>query len=77
MADAASKRIAIDDVVESAAAGVLRALSAREGAGRTGAVPSAVEFVKSGFIVDFLIRVGGNPGPIDVAKIGQLGAANR
>jgi hypothetical protein len=50
-------KIGIDDVVEQAAAGVLRALEART-AGRTA---SSADYVKSGFNVQFIIRAGGIP----------------
>jgi hypothetical protein len=44
-------KIAIDDVVESAAHGVLRALEARD-LGR-------IQVDRHGFVVDLIIRVGG------------------
>ena len=47
--------VAIEDVIHAAARGVLRALDARG----TGTVLSATELVRSGFIVDFVIRAGG------------------
>jgi hypothetical protein len=67
-------RIAVDDIVESAARGVLRALNAR----RVG----ATELVSSGFFVDIIIRAGGiraallaraelNPQPLPPQEIEQ------
>ena len=61
--------VTIDEVVESAARGVLRALDARgKGAKITSGVP---ELVRSGFAVEFIIRAGGrlaevalNPQPL-------------
>jgi hypothetical protein len=53
------RKIAVDEVVEAAAAGVLRALDAR-GAAKV----AAPELVKSGFNVDIIIRAGGFPGPL-------------
>ena len=50
------RKIAIDEVVESAAAGVLRALDARGVASKPVGVP---DLVKSGFNVDIIIRAGG------------------
>lgn len=51
-------RIAIDDVVEAATTGVLRALEARSISGR--------EFARdNGFFVKFDITAGGFPGPIE------------
>jgi hypothetical protein len=47
----AVSRIALDDIVESAARGVLRALDARRA--------SATELIGSGFFVDIVIRAGG------------------
>jgi hypothetical protein len=57
----ADEKIAIDDIVEAAARGALRALDAR----RTGdrAAGNTLELVRSGFVVDILIRCGGIPGP--------------
>jgi hypothetical protein len=68
MADSGMK-IGIDDIVEQATHGVLRAMEARKiAAGGT----SFRDLVASGYIVDFNIRVGGFPGPlVDIAK--QLG----
>ena len=67
-----ARKISIDEVVESAASGVLRALDARGGAGGVREI-NAPELVKSGFFVDFLIRCGGRPGPIDIVGGGTLG----
>jgi hypothetical protein len=57
-------RIAIDDVVEAATAGVLRALEARN--------ITASDFTRdNGFYVDVHVTAGAWPGPI--AKPGPLG----
>lgn len=54
----AQARIAVDDIVESASSGVLRALEARK--------VVAPEFTKdNGFFVQLIIWAGGWPGPID------------
>jgi hypothetical protein len=66
-----ARRISVDEVIESAASGVLRALESRASAGRQEL--SARELVKSGFFVDIMIRCGGFPGPIDVLGQKQLG----
>jgi hypothetical protein len=50
----ASPKVAVDDIVEAAAHGVLRALEAR----KLG-VASVADLVRSGFAVDFIIRAGG------------------
>jgi hypothetical protein len=51
--------ITLDEVVESAARGVLRALDARsQGVKAAGSVP---ELVRSGFSVEIAIRAGGRP----------------
>jgi hypothetical protein len=71
--------ITIDEVVESAARGVLRALDARgKGAKVAGSVP---ELVRSGFSVEFVIRCGGrlaevalNPQPLP-PRVGESGIA--
>lgn len=75
MANTEMRKIAIDEVVESAAAGVLRALDARAAAGGQGnafQASNAHELVKSGFFVDFIIRAGGIRGPIDIVGGGSL-----
>ena len=52
-------RIAIDDIVEAATDGVLRAMEARK--------INAPEFAsKAGFFVKFDLTCGGFPGPIDI-----------
>jgi hypothetical protein len=53
----ADEKIAIDDIVEAAARGALRALDARK-AGEI-AAGSTLELVNAGFIVDIVIRCGG------------------
>ena len=77
MAEAALRKIAIDEVVESAAAGVLRALDARSAAGKGSANLNVGELVKAGFFVDFIIRCGGYPGPIDILGRQQLGPSGQ
>jgi len=66
------RKIAIDDLVESAATGVLRALDARAAAGGGLEKIGIRDLVASGFFVDFLIRAGGKPGPIDIVGGGTL-----
>jgi hypothetical protein len=66
---AETHKIAIDDIVESAASGVLRALEARA-AGKPAATS---DLVKSGFNVNILIRCGGYPGPIEILGEQQQG----
>jgi hypothetical protein len=57
--------ITIDEVVESAARGVLRALDARrEGAEGLRVHDGTTDLVRSGFQVDFIIRAGGRLGDI-------------
>jgi hypothetical protein len=57
--------VTIDDVVEAATNGVLRALDARKAAHERAAAhpedPSATAMVRSGFYVDLHIRCGGFP----------------
>jgi hypothetical protein len=60
--------VTIDEVVESAARGVLRALDAR---GKADVTSGVRELVSSGFAVEFIIRAGGrlaevalNPQPL-------------
>lgn len=50
------KAVSIDDLFAASAAGVLRALNAREQA-------SGLDFVRSGFFVDIHIIAGGLIGP--------------
>jgi hypothetical protein len=52
-----AEKIGIDDVVEQAAAGVLRAMEARA----AGRAASTAEYVQSGFRVECVIRAGGYP----------------
>jgi hypothetical protein len=61
--------VTIDEVVESAARGVLRALDSRGEGARSGS--DAQQLVRSGFAVEFMIRCGGrlaeialNPQPL-------------
>ena len=66
MADDIQGRIALDEIVESASAGVLRALAARD--------VVAQEFTRrNGFSVRFVIEAGGFPGPIDQFRGGRQG----
>jgi hypothetical protein len=53
----ADEKIAIDDIVEAAARGALRALDARKEGGRS--IGNTLELVRSGFVVDIVIRCGG------------------
>lgn len=80
MDDKRIAKISIDEVVEAAAAGVLRALDARQaaagGAGTVRANLDVHELIRSGFFVDFVIRAGGNPFPVDIAG-GKLGGPER
>ena len=72
---AEASRIAVDEIVELAAAGVLRALDARSAAlsGKNARVVEMGDLVKSGFFVDIVIRAGGFPGPIDILGQKQFG----
>jgi hypothetical protein len=58
---------AVEDVVEAAAIGVLRALDARKKTGQRGPaeVADTAALVRSGFYVSVAIRCGGFPGPLD------------
>lgn len=59
---AQQSRIAIDDVVEAASLGVLRALESRKIGGR--------EFTQqNGFFVKFDLTCGGYPFPIDLGGV--------
>lgn len=69
---AEARKIAIDDVVEAAAAGALRALDARSSASKAREI-GINELVKSGFIVDIIIRAGGFPGPVNLPNAQQFG----
>jgi hypothetical protein len=53
----ADGKIAIDDIVEAAARGALRALDARQESGRS--IGNTPDLVRSGFVVDIVIRAGG------------------
>jgi hypothetical protein len=56
---------AIDDIMESVANGVLRALDARSGTGERQHGSSTTELLESGFNVSIVVRCGGYPhGPI-------------
>jgi hypothetical protein len=54
-----NERVTVDDIVEAAAKGALRALDARR-AGEQ-AVASTSDLVQSGFTVQIVIRAGGYP----------------
>jgi hypothetical protein len=68
------RKIGIDEVVEAAAAGVLRALDAR-GSASEARHSNIQDLVKSGFTVDFIIRAGGWLGghPISLPGLQQGG----
>jgi hypothetical protein len=71
MTEPQGSRITIDDLVESATQGVLRALEARSISGQ--------DFIRqNGFHVKFEITAGGFPGPIESLGRGsvQLPAGN-
>jgi hypothetical protein len=55
----ASERIAVEDIVEAAARGALRALDARRAS--EVAAGNAVDLVRAGFAVQVVIRAGGYP----------------
>jgi hypothetical protein len=59
--------VSVEDVVEVAAAGVLRALDARKKAAERGPVEctETAGLVRSGFYVSVVIRAGGFAGPLD------------
>jgi hypothetical protein len=58
--------ITVEDVVEAAATGVLRALDARKKAGQKAPAEPAdtLGLIRSGFFVSVAIRCGGFPGPL-------------
>jgi hypothetical protein len=59
--------VTVEDIMEAATNGVLRALDARRAGGKGAAADvsdrSVAGLVRSGFNVDFYIRAGGYPGP--------------
>jgi hypothetical protein len=64
--------VSIDDVIEAATNGVIRALDARK-TGHKGALTEVADvstagLVRSGFFVGFHIIAGGYPGPIPEAQ---------
>ena len=78
MSNNEARKISIDDVVESAASGVLRALDARAAAAGGVREVDTNSLVKAGFSVDFLIRCGGPFGPpIDILGRGSPGQPGR
>ncbi|MGG5818697.1 hypothetical protein [Falsiroseomonas sp. HW251] len=62
-------KIGIDDIVEQATHGVLRAMDARKVS--AGGI-NFRDLVAAGYTVDFNIRVGGRVGPIDIQQLGGL-----
>lgn len=70
MAATVEHKVSVDDIIESASHGVLRALEAR----RIGAANLTFkDFVSSGYQVELIIRVGGRPGPLSAGITPQLG----
>ena len=63
--------ITLDDVVEAAAQGVVRALDARKSGQKIlDKQPiGTAGLVRSGFFVDFRIRCGGYPFPVDQIEL--------
>jgi hypothetical protein len=60
-------KVAVDDIIESATHGVLRALEAR----KIGTANASVkDFVTAGYKVELIIRVGGFPGVPGPAPVG-------
>jgi len=54
---------AVEDIVEAATAGVLRALDARRAAAAGQEHLPTADLLRSGLFVDIRIRAGGFPGP--------------
>jgi len=73
--------VTVDDIVEAAANGVIRALEARK-AGQSNLETAAVmtsgvnitDLVSAGFFVSVTIRAGGIPGPLNVEQVGRMQA---
>jgi hypothetical protein len=61
---ASDNKVSIDEVVAAAAAGVLRALDARSAAGKQSSDIGVTDLIRSGFVVDVIIRAGGIPHPL-------------
>ena len=62
--------ITVDELIESAATGVLRAMNARAAGEKNAATHDAATLVQAGFVVDFHIRAGGiRPFPFSAATI--------
>jgi len=61
------QRIAIDDIVEAATVGVLRALESRK-------ISGEAFTQENGFFVRFAVYAGGFPGPIEIAPGVAAGA---
>lgn len=69
-----SAKIGVDDIVEAAAAGVLRAMDSRRVSAEK---VSAERLVASGFNVRFEIWAGGFPGPVDLDDILKSGGQQK
>jgi hypothetical protein len=68
-----ARKVSIDEIVECAAAGVLRALDARSAAGKRSSDTGAADLVRSGFVVDIIIRAGGIPtDPVSKQDLGSI-----
>ena len=70
--------VTVDDIVEAAANGVIRALEARK-AGQSGLETAAMtssanltDLVSAGFFVSVTIRAGGIPGPQAIEQAARL-----
>ncbi len=61
--------ITLDELIESAASGVLRAMNARGAGEKNGSATNAASLVQAGFNVDFHIRAGGRPFPFTASTI--------
>lgn len=62
--------ITIDELIESAASGVLRAMNARAAGENHGSATDAASLVQAGFNIDFHIRAGGITAfPLSAARI--------
>jgi hypothetical protein len=72
--------VTVDDIVEAAANGVIRALEARK-AGQSNLAEAAVtttsgvnltDLVSAGFFVSVTIRAGGIPGPQAIEQVARM-----
>ena len=78
MSNGELRKIGVDDILESAATGVLRALDARARSSGGGVVElNAQDLIRSGFSIDLLLRCGGVVGPIEVVGRGTTGPRQR